>query len=140
MADYFTHLSMNIDDITPDEAAWFASLLAADERDDAANGTAQFSDEPECGPEFLIEFQPDDNTLWVTHDESATPSSVAAFLQAFLVRFRPDSVLSFEWSDLCSRPIIDAFGGGGCVVTATEIHMLHTSRYVVDKLAEIVGG
>lgn len=46
---------------------------------------------------------------------------------------RLNETVGFEWADTCSKPRLDAFGGGAMFVTATEIRGMHTSRWLAEQ-------
>ncbi len=137
MANYYTIFSFAVSTLTDVEAAWgrrAAAWLDADpdERDDMPE-LADVLDDPEGYSSFRAEV--DDDGLWIHSDESGSPHEAARLVQAFLATFRPDDAVGFEWSDACSRPILDAFGGGAMLVTATDIESTHTSDWVTERLA-----
>lgn len=139
MANYYTMLSFTIENLTNDEIDWLAGVIGEGYFSEA--GLAQFCDDGELAAEvgFGCEVELDEGrrSLWITHDESANPNDAASFVQEFLLRFRPQDVVSFEWADTCSNPRADAYGGGACVVTALGYEMFHTSMWVQRKLTEI---
>lgn len=137
MADYYTEFSFAIPDLTDDETTW---LKAAAIWLDAAINTEDDEHVPpmpelegvledrECGTSFAMEV--DDDGLWIHSDESGDVDEVARFCQAFLRKFRPDEHVAFEWANTCSKPRLDAFGGGAMIVTAEAIESMSTGEWV----------
>ena len=135
MANYNTMFSFAIPDLTDAETAWCrraATWLDADEREQMPELTAVPND-PDGYPSVRAEV--DGDGFWIHADESGSPDEASRLVQAFLTTFRPDDVVSFEWSDTCSRPILDAFGGGAMIVTATDVEAMHTSGWLGERLA-----
>lgn len=137
MANYNTIFSFAIGGLTDAETAWCRRAAAWLDADPAEREPmpelVDVPDEPDGYPSFRAEV--DNDGFWIHADESGSPDEVARLVQAFLTAFRPDDVVSFEWSDTCSRPILDAFGGGAMIVTATDLEAMHTSGWIDDRLA-----
>jgi hypothetical protein len=134
MADYYTRLSFEITDLTAGEVQWMQRLLAEDKAERYDSGTGQFTD----GLEPLgCQIEVGDDSVWISDYESGEPEHIANLVQEFLRRFRPTETVEFSWADLCSRPIINSFGGGAAIVTATGKHLMHTSRWLAEKMEEL---
>ncbi len=58
-----------------------------------------------------------EGTVWVRSDDSGDVDYTADLAQAFLKRFDLDRVVGFQWANSCSRPRLDAFGGGAVAVS-----------------------
>ena len=67
--------------------------------------------------------------LWL-HSSNGGVDAVCAFLQHLLKKFDPDGVITFEWSHDCSKPRVDAYGGGAAIVTAKKIKTMSTSQWL----------
>jgi hypothetical protein len=79
--------------------------------------------------EFLgIHVVKEDEGLWITHDESANVDALSDFIGDWLLG--PDTLtdtalpdrpayVGFEFSHDCSRPMLDAYGGGAVFITAS---------------------
>lgn len=65
------------------------------------------------GCEFSIE---EDGSLWVHSEESAEIGLVAEIMQKTMKRFNIDGTITIQWAATCSKPRIDAYGGGVVVV------------------------
>ena len=111
MADYFTHFSCLLDVGTPDKAAHalalFQELRAADQ--DAA------------GPEvagFTLARQdaPEGSTLWFHDDEHGDVEAVIRFVLRLAKELELTGLWGFQYALTCSRPRLDAFGGGAHVI------------------------
>lgn len=94
------------------------------------------SDETGCGLEFewSIDRENDKDELWIHADESGSPDQVAKFLQAFLVKFRPEEGMWFSWSYTCSKMRVNEFGGGACAITAKEMEFFDPDRLAQEYL------
>lgn len=125
MADYYTHFSAQLENLSDEEVDWVKSELAKREEQDE-NGWLGF--DWELGPDKPV-------NLWLHSDESGNVESVASFVQAFLKKFRPNDKWGMEWSNDCSRPRLDAFGGGAVVVYAKNVSWLTTHNWLSRKLS-----
>lgn len=139
MADYFTNFSLVLE--LPDQSAQEYALKVAQEA-----GDMRFEDSPELPPDFpasLVE------VLEIWHFETETQGSleqgkygiwlhssdggidaVCAFIQHLLRKFQPGGSVSFEWSNDCSKPRTDAYGGGAAIVTARKIKTMTTGEWL----------
>ena len=72
--------------------------------------------------------------LWL-HSQNGGVDSACAFLQHLLQRFDLPDPVTFEWSHDCSKPRVDAYGGGAAIVTAQEIKTMSTSRWLQEQTA-----
>ena len=111
MADYFTHFSCLLDAGTPDKAAralaLFQSLRASD----------QVADEPEvAGFDLVRQDAPEDSTLWIHDDEHGDVEAVIRFVLRLAEEIDLSGLWGFEVAYTCSRPRLDAFGGGAHVI------------------------
>jgi hypothetical protein len=52
-----------------------------------------------------------------------------------LQKFDPEGQVAFEWSEDCSKPRIDAFGGGAAFITAKEIKTMTTADWLRQQAA-----
>ncbi len=140
MADYFTEFSMVLP--LPNEAAQRYAL------DLAANASrVQQGDEPsEKLPDSIQEvnedwqFETDAESgqgkwgLWL-HSDYGGIDALCAFIQHLLEKFDPQGRVAFEWSNDCSKPRIDAYGGGAALITAKEIKTMNTSDWLRQQAA-----
>ena len=74
--------------------------------------------------------------LWL-HSSSGGIDAVCAFIQHLLERFDPAGHVALEWSNDCSKPRVDAFGGGAAIITATRIKTISTSQWLHRHTAKL---
>jgi len=109
MADYYTNISLMVDDLSQDEEDWLQEYISThEENPDEEIGYLGFS----------YDFQ--DKGLWIYFDTSGSIDSVADMLQEFLSVFRPTDIITFCWSDSCSKPRLDAYSGGAVAVSSKK--------------------
>jgi len=72
--------------------------------------------------------------LWL-HSMYGGVDAVCAFIQHLLQKFDPKSHVTFEWSHDCSKPRVDAYGGGAAFITAKEIKTMSTSAWLNEQIA-----
>ena len=135
MADYFTHFSLVIR--LPNEAAQtYAIKLAGDggrlNQGDEAEG--EFPAElQEHAEDWCFDVEADvveeHPGLWL-HSSNGGINAVCAFLQHLLQKFDPAGQVTFEWSHDCSKPRIDAYGGGAAIITAKKIKTMSTCEWL----------
>ena len=111
MADYFTHFSCLLDVGTPDKAAralaLFQSLREAD----------QGADDPEVtGFDLVRQDAPEDSTLWIHDDDHGDVEAVIRFVLRLAAELDLTGLWGFKYALTCSRPRLDAFGGGAHVI------------------------
>jgi len=61
--------------------------------------------------------------------------AVCLFIQHLLQKFDPQGRVSLEWSHDCSKPRVDAYGGGAAFITATEIKTMSTAAWLKAQIA-----
>jgi hypothetical protein len=143
MADYFTNFSLIVT-LPNKEAQDYAleiSCLAA---------RIQQGDEKEaCFPASLVaavedwhfetvaESLPDHWGVWL-HSSSGGIDAVCAFIQHLLQKFEPQGHVGFEWSHDCSKPRVDAFGGGAAFITAHRIKFMNTGQWLHKQTARFL--
>ena len=141
MADYYTKFSLLLE--LPDKAAQEYALDLADrarriqQEEEVADfpdslrveiDDWQFETESESSPESR-------GILLVT--ENGGINAACAFIQHLLQRFDPGGRLTFEWSNDCSKPRVDAYGGGAALVTARKIKSMNTGTWLHRQLAKL---
>ena len=107
MADYFTHFSCLIDVGSPDKAvralALFQELRAAE----------QDADEPDvAGFDLVHQDAPEGSSLWIHDDEHGDVEAVIRFVLRLAEELDLAGLWGFQYALTCSRPRLDAFGGG----------------------------
>lgn len=130
MADYFTHFSCLLDVGTPENAAQALVLftaLAEDEEDEVrTDGFAVSIDEPGSGG------------LWIRDEGSGDPEQVIGFVRRCAARFGLTGRWGFQYATTCSRPRLDAFGGGAHVLdlaTGETVHWTSADGWLATALA-----
>ena len=140
MADYFTNFSLVISLTNETEQAYALDLAHK-------ASLAQQGDElPDDLPKALVDMTEDwqfetlaDNSgtqygLWL-HSMNGGVDAVCAFIQHLLQKFDPQGKVSFEWAHDCSKPRVDAYGGGAAVITAKEIKTMSTAAWLNEQIA-----
>jgi hypothetical protein len=157
MTNYYTEFSTAINDITQEQREWIEKFLKPPMTDNFETDLERwphwinwmrlegFPNEmeerilSEGWPVFGWEIEEDSGSthLWIHSDDGSNIDNVAIFAQAFLSKFSPDHTFSMEWSNGCSKPIVDAFGGGAFVATAQEVFWWNTWSWANKKKKEI---
>jgi hypothetical protein len=111
MADYFTHFSCLLEVGTPDKAAralgLFQGLREAD----------QDADEPEIADFYIVrQDAPEGSSLWIHDDEHGDVEAVIRFVLRLAEDLDLTGLWGFQYALTCSRPRLDAFGGGAHVI------------------------
>lgn len=133
MADYFTH---------------FSCLLGVGSADDAAKALALYealADQMDADTEgdigFQLEVQPESDGvwLWIHDDVDGDTNHVIAYVQHLAQELELTGLWGFKWVRTCSRPRIDAFGGGACVIDLASGEItasITTGEWLAQHLAE----
>jgi len=140
MADYFTSFSVVLRLANETEQAYALDLAHK------ANLAQQGDELPTDFPKELVDMVEDwhfemeaDNSgithgLWL-HSMYGGVDAVCAFIQHLLQKFDPKSYVTFEWSHDCSKPRVDAYGGGAAFITAQEIKTMSTAAWLNEQIA-----
>jgi len=108
MADYFTHFSCLFDVGTPENAIRTLDLY---------NNAPEDDDGLCLSDGFLLSLQEEGGTqLWIRDDGSGDPERVIAFVLLCAEKFDLKGLWGFEYANTCSKPRLDAFGGGAHVI------------------------
>ena len=142
MADYFTNFSLILP--LPGEAAEKYALDLAEQAFHIHMGEEMPGDFPESLREVVEDWQFDTDPcapangcgLWL-HSSDGGIDAVCAFIQHLLERFDPRGHATLEWSNDCSKPRVDAFGGGAAVITAGKIKHLNTGQWLHRQVARL---
>jgi hypothetical protein len=111
MADYFTHFSCLLDVGTPSKAALAVALF------DQLRVEDQEADEPQVsGFDLSIQDGPDSSVLWIRDDEHADIEQVIGFVLRLAAEINLTGIWGFDYAHTCSRPRLEAFGGGAHVI------------------------
>lgn len=143
MADYFTNFSLILP--LPSEAAQTYAANLAEQAFYIHLGDEPMPDDfPASLREVVDDWhfetvanQPSDGwRLWL-HSSSGGIDAVCAFIQHLLQRFDPEGPIALEWSNDCSKPRVDAYGGGAALITARKIKHLSTGQWPHRQLARL---
>ena len=131
MADYFTHFSCLLDVGTPQNAARALDLY---------NRLSEAAEDPPSDG-FLLSIQPEHGgrRLWIRDDVTGDPQRVIDFVLLCAKTFGLTGCWGFQYANTCSRPRINAFGGGAHVLdlaTGETIAWTYTNGWLEDHLAE----
>jgi hypothetical protein len=146
MADYFTQFSFVIP-MTPEQGNWFTQVhaLATELIGHAQDGEARkniegsqdivsaalgLAEKRDGDPCLQVVHDDKDSAIWVSSEDSGDVDYTADLVQAFLRRFDLDLVVSFEWANTCSKPQLDAFGGGAVVISRRNADWFSTGTFV----------
>ena len=132
MADYFTHFSCLLDVGTPDKAARALALFQVLRTAD------QDADDPEvAGFDLARQDAPEGSTLWIHDDEHGDVEAVIRFVLRLAAELDLTGLWGFQYALTCSRPRLDAFGGGAHVLdlaTGETVAWTYTSGWLADVL------
>ncbi len=108
MADYFTHFSCVLD-VGTYENAKHALELYTNESEDCdgfrVSDGFSLSLSRECNSE-----------LWIHDDITGDPECVIVFVLRCAAEFHLSGLWGFEYANTCSRPRLEAFGGGAHII------------------------
>lgn len=136
MADYFTNFSLvlPLKDASEQQYALELAAKAANQRFEAEPATAEvLEDLKDVLEDWAFETEKDgDNSIWL-HSYEGGIDAVCAFIQHLLKKFNPDGSVELEWSNDCSKPRVDAYGGGAAVITAGKVKSMNTSQWLQQQ-------
>lgn len=140
MANYYTKFSVVLK--LPNEAAQAYALDLAHQAIQAKLGDELPAGFPKALADVIEnwDFETDADSpaeghgVWL-HTEDGGVNAVCAFLQHLLRKFNPQGRVAFEWSNDCSKPRLDAYGGGAAIVTARKIRFIHTGEWLAKRTA-----
>ena len=134
MADYFTNFSVVLP-LTKEQQEYALNLVKQVEayRSDNQQLPVDF-------PEFLRDevdnwpFETDliKDGIWL-HSMYGGQETACRFIQHLLQKYDTAPFIGFEWSHDCSKPRLDAFGGGAAFITKTQIETMSTSDWIRSK-------
>ena len=131
MADYFTHFSCLLDVGTPQNAARALDLYNALSEAGAAE------EPPSEG--FLVSIQPEHGSsrLWLRDDVSGDPERLIQFVKLCAAEFGLSGRWGFQYANTCSRPRLNAFGGGAHILdlgTGETVEWIDTDGWLAAVL------
>lgn len=112
MADYFTHFSCVLDVGSPDKATAALELL------DRLHLEEEDADDPEySGFALSLQDGPGSSVLWFHDDDGQCDTDgIIRFVLRLAEELDLTGLWGFEVAYTCSRPRLDAFGGGAHVI------------------------
>jgi len=132
MANYFTHFSSLIDVGTSANAIRALALFQQCRDKD------QDADDPDVAG-FALSRQdaPEGSTLWIHDDDHGDVEAVIRFVLRLAEDLDLSGLWGFEYANTCSRPRLDAFGGGAHVINLgkrTTIGWTNTNEWLAAAL------
>jgi len=143
MPDYYTSFSFVLN--LPDEQAidYAMNLVAMTEAllslsdEDRQTGTLDFPKElVDSLDSWSFQTVKETSGIWIHSDDDGLDAA-CQFVQHLLDRFDIQKPVTFEWANTCSKPCLDAYGGGAVIITPTTIKAFHTSEWVFKQLQRI---
>ena len=111
MTDFVTRYSCLLDVGTPDKAARALALFQVLRTAD------QDADDPEvAGFDLVRQDVPDGSTLWIHDEDQGDVEAVIRFVLRLAEDLDLTGLWGFQYALTCSRPRLDAFGGGAHVL------------------------
>jgi hypothetical protein len=142
MPSYYTNFSFQVR--LPDVAAQTYALQLAATASRLNLGDGSVAELPEAlrDPDliadwcFEVEADTVDNQpgLWL-HSSEGGVDAACAYVHHLLGKYDPAGRVTFQWSHDCTRPCLDAYGGGAALVTATEIKTMSTHQWLQAQAA-----
>lgn len=111
MADYFTHFPCVLDAGTPQKAVQALDLHARLCADDEASDDPNYS-----GFALALQDGPDTSVLWFHDDGQGDVEGLIAFVLRLAAEINLIGLWGFDYAHTCSRPRLEAFGGGAHVI------------------------
>ena len=127
MADYFTQFSAMLTTESHEKALQVHALFNqfVEER---------LNEDESVG--FTVEVQ--NNDLYISDtDANGSPDDVISFFENFAPKLALTGYFGFEWANTCSKPRLDAFGGGACVInlaTGECVEVVSTNNWLATKM------
>jgi len=130
MADYFTHFSCLLDVGKPENSQRALEFYENAEPNE---------DDRMLSDGFILSILNEDSTkLWIHEELSGDPELVIEFVLLCAEKFDLKGLWGFAWADTCSKPRLDAFGGGAHVIdlgARKTIGWVNTNEWLCDALA-----
>ena len=148
MADNYMQFAIDLEISNPRALAWVNELLsfadAHEGEDDALpdSGLAELLKIVHPGwdemPYLGFSWGLDGTTLYINDgDGQGNTDTVVAFLASYLRLWAdsPDETIGFEFCWSCSKPRAGEFGGGACVVSATQEKWWNSAQFIEENTA-----
>lgn len=111
MADYFTQFSCVLDVGTPDKAIAALDLFLHLREEDEASDDPEFS-----GFALSLQDGPGSSVLWFHDDGQGDVEGLIRFVLRLAEDLDLTGFWGFDYANTCSRPRLEAFGGGAHVI------------------------
>ena len=111
MADYFTHFSCLLDAGSPENAAKAMALFHRRRAEEADADELAFN-----GFDLVQQDGPSGSQLWIHDDDQGDVEGVINFVLRLAEELNLTGLWGFDFAHTCSRPRIEAFGGGAHVI------------------------
>lgn len=134
MADYFTKFSLILP-LKDDAQKQYALKLhkqAVEMRDGERIRRSFPKSLKDCIEDWCFDIEDCEEGVWLNSDYGGI-DAVCAFVQHLLQKYDTAPFISFEWSHDCTKPRVDAFGGGAAVITKDKIETMNTSDWIRSK-------
>ena len=131
MADYFTQFSTMLTTESHEKAIQISALFDT-------FCEARMEAEESIGFEVFVQ----NNDLWLYSDDAGSPEDVIMFFETHAKDMGLTGYLGFEWANTCSKPRLDAFGGGACIInlaTGECVESLNTNNWLADTMKRVSG-
>ncbi len=133
MAGNYVESSFAIENLTEEEMAWWRKEQEREFPHDVEIEEV----EPAMSLDFAVVME--DSQVWFHGDPSLNVDCAADVIQRFLKEFRPNGSVGFTWSETCSKPRLDEFGGGACFITAENVEWNSANGWLNEKQTEFAG-
>ncbi|RLC83545.1 MAG: hypothetical protein DRJ03_16835 [Chloroflexi bacterium] len=151
MANYYTLASLvAATKLSPKEQAWILNeikiedaILDVSEETRDVWAKARGIPDADFGFGFRLSIVKNDTIgpyMWLSYDENFNVENACAFLQHWLHTMRPDEAIGFEYTNTCSKPRPDGFGGGAVFVTKDDIKTTHSYSWLIEREKEHAEG
>ena len=111
MADYFTHFSCALDVRSPEKAIAALDLFLRLREEDEASDDPQVS-----GFALGLQDGPGGSVLWFHDDGQGDVEGLISFVLRLAEDLDLTGLWGFDYAHTCSRPRLEAFGGGAHVI------------------------
>lgn len=137
MANNYLEFSEILDDLTPEELAWWKKeQVRGREIFDNEDGKYDDVDIYDMADPPSNDWEFEGDAVWFHTDESGDVDATADVISRFLKACRPDGCFSIAYSETCSKPRIGEFGGGACFITAENTEWINCQSWAADKEKE----
>lgn len=128
MADYYSEFS----------CAFYAPAEVLDVLEaklKAAEGDDVEDDERLYGVEYSRQKDAEGEFMWM-HGYEPNLEALAGVIAELQEDLQLDSPWGFQYSNSCSKPRLDAYGGGACFIHRGEQEWFNTGRWLDEKMTE----